>query len=78
MSREREINKPMDSNQIIASSQDITLTGATDDKTKFCAAWPNVKAGLTLLQNIIKNPIAKGAIGIVIAAGDAISKEICG
>jgi len=30
-----------------------------------------------MLQGIIKNPVAKGAIGIVIAAGDAVAARIC-
>jgi hypothetical protein len=65
------------STQIVADSKNISLT--SDAKNAgFCTVWPSAKEGLQLLEAIIKNPIAKGAIGIVIAAGDAVAKEICG
>ena len=56
---------------------DITLVAPIDAKGTFCEVWPGAKTALELLQGIIKNPIAKGAIGIVIAAGDAVSSKIC-
>ena len=60
------------------NANDITLTGSQSNQQKFCQAWPSVKTGLKLLVEIIKNPIAKAAIQIVVTAGDAISKKICG
>ena len=60
------------------NAKDITLVGSQSNQQKFCQAWPTVKTGLELLLGIIKNPIAKGAVQIVISAGDAISKKICG
>ncbi len=65
----------MESNEIISSSKDISLTGKKS--VDFCAVWPGAKKALELLRDIIKNPIAKGAISVVIAAGEAVSKEIC-
>jgi hypothetical protein len=57
---------------------DISLLAApAGSKNKFCEIWPGAKTALELLQGIIKNPIAKGAIGIVIAAGDAVASKIC-
>jgi len=66
----------MDTQQIVANSNNITLT--TQSSNQFCSIWPSVKQGLQLLESLIKNPIAKGAIGLVIAAGDAVAKQICG
>jgi len=56
---------------------DISLVAPGTSKDKFCEIWPGAKKALELLQGIIKNPIAKGAIGIVIAAGDAVASKIC-
>lgn len=67
----------MNTEDIIKNSKAITLADAPKAKGEFCALWPNVKSGLTVLQSILNNPIAKAAIGIVIAAGDAVTKEIC-
>jgi hypothetical protein len=68
----------MTSKEIVANSKDISLEKSTvASQGKFCEVWPQAKTGLTLLQNIIKNPIAKAAIGIVIGAGDAVSKTVC-
>lgn len=63
---------------ITTNATDISLVSApAAAKSKFCEIWPKAKEGLKLLQDIIKNPIAKGAIGIVIAAGDAVASRIC-
>ena len=63
---------------IKTKASDISLVSApATEKNKFCDIWPGAKKGLELLQNIIKNPIAKAAIGIVIAAGDAVASKIC-
>jgi hypothetical protein len=71
----------------MATFNEKTITGNANDislvlpkgvaKNKFCDVWPGAKTALELLQGIIKNPIAKAAIGIVIAAGDAVSSRIC-
>jgi hypothetical protein len=55
----------------------ISFEGKTEDKKKFCQIWPDVKAGLLLLQTIIRNPIAKAAVGIVIIAGDSVYGFVC-
>ncbi|WP_299359719.1 hypothetical protein [Mucilaginibacter sp.] len=67
----------MNTKDIIDNRGDISLVDTAKAQTEFCSIWPSVKSGLVILQNLIKNPIAKGAIGIVIAAGDAVSKQIC-
>lgn len=65
----------MEAKDIVKHSEDITLNRI--EGNRFCTIWPGAKEALTLLQSIIKNPIAKGAIGVVIAAGDAVSKQVC-
>jgi len=58
----------------------ITLDDSAEAKkaqSGFCDAWPSAKTGLKMLRSIVKNPIAKGAISIVIAAGDAVATSIC-
>ena len=63
---------------IKTNASDISLSAApAAAKTKFCDVWPGAKTALQLLMDMIKNPIAKGAIGIVIAAGDAVAARIC-
>ena len=60
------------------NAKDITLVSApAAQKNRFCEIWPNAKSGLEVLQSIVKNPIAKAAIGIVITAGDAVASRIC-
>jgi hypothetical protein len=43
----------------------------------FCKDWPTAKSVLQALQSLLKNPIAKAAIGIVIQAGDAVQGAVC-
>lgn len=63
---------------ITSNAKDISLVAApAGSKNKFCEVWPGAKTALELLQGIVKNPIAKAAIGVVIAAGDAVSSKIC-
>ena len=68
----------MDTKQIVQNNKDISLENVDTAKTEFCSIWPTAKKGLEVLEGLLKNPIAKAAIGIVIAAGDAVSKSICG
>ncbi len=64
---------------ITSNAKDISLVMPKDaGQNRFCEIWPGAKKALELLQGIVKNPIAKAAIGIVIAAGDAVSSKLCG
>jgi hypothetical protein len=67
----------MDASNIINNADDISLSSAAGGHN-FCDLWPGGRQALQALQEIIKNPVAKGAVGIVIAAGDAVSKKKCG
>lgn len=48
-----------------------------DAGTNFCSVWPTAKLGLDALKGLIKSPIAKVSISVVIAAGDAVSTKVC-
>lgn len=47
-------------------------------QTDFCKAWPKVRQALEWLKDIVNNAIAKGAISLVITAGDAVQSKVCG
>lgn len=67
----------MPTNEIVKDSNNITLENSAVHQKKFCTIWPQCKQGLEMLRDIIKNPIAKGAVNIVISAGDAVSGKVC-
>jgi len=71
----------MQNDEILLNAGDITLeqnaAADADASRNFCTAWPLAKPGLEILRDLIKNPIAKAAIGIVISAGDAVSSRVC-
>lgn len=64
--------------EIVNQSDKISLAELSDKSGNFCNLWPGGKQALQALQTILKNPIAKGSIGIAIAAGDAVFKQTCG
>jgi hypothetical protein len=64
--------------EIADHSNDITLTlPAGAGSTTFCQMWPGAKQALETLQKMIRNPLAKGAIQIVIEAGDGVYRLKC-
>lgn len=44
----------------------------------FCSIWETAKPALELLIQIIKNPIVKWVIEIVITVGDRVKQKVCG
>lgn len=62
---------------ILKNVNNISLSGKLEEQKKFCQLWPDVKAGLLLFQTIIKNPVVKVVINIIIVAGDAVQTKIC-
>ncbi|HVW97893.1 MAG TPA: hypothetical protein VHA56_18125 [Mucilaginibacter sp.] len=69
----------METNEILANAGNISLNqAAPSDHSKLCEIWPKVKEGLQLLSAVIKNPVVKAVISTVIAAGDAVTKQLCG
>ena len=68
----------MDATDIIDNAGDISLDNAAAGSPRFCELWPGGKQALQALLEVVKNPIAKAAINIVVAAGDAVSGKICG
>jgi hypothetical protein len=62
-----------------AQSHEAVPSGIVNE---FCKIWPDIDKGLTLLEDIVgKIPgwgaVAKAAIAIVIAVGEAASKALC-
>jgi hypothetical protein len=68
----------MTNKEIVSHAADISLAPGAAQQSEFCKIWPNAKSALEMLQGLVKNPIVKGAIGVIIAAGDAVSSKICG
>lgn len=65
------------SDQIVANKDKISLEAEPTADQKFCEIWPQVQAGLTMLQALIKNPIVKLVISIVFGAGNAVAAGMC-
>ena len=59
------------------NAKEISLQGTASDHVNFCTLWPPAKVGLEALIVIIKNPFVKGAINLIISAGDAIAAKVC-
>lgn len=61
-------------------SLDLEAQESNGEKAKdvFCDHWGQSKRGLTLVLVIVKNPIVKLIVNIVIAIGDGIESKICG
>lgn len=59
--------------------KDVSLeTGLDAEKAKdvFVKNWHYVHEGLTALQTIVKNPIVKSIIGLILVSGDAIFNKL--
>ncbi len=69
--------------QNLATLKDVTIDENAKHengelaKNIFCDGWPATKVTLESVSLLIKNPIVKLIIGIVINAGDALSTKIC-
>lgn len=67
----------------IENLEDITFDTqaemANGEKAKviFCKGWSTTKVTLKAIEAIIKNPIIKVIIGIIIKAGDAFEAKNC-
>lgn len=72
----KELQKINDFEDISFDDQATTIKGKKA-KEVFCKGWPSSKIVLEAIVSMVKNPIAKVIIGIVIKAGDALSTKIC-
>jgi hypothetical protein len=66
-----------DINALVAEIESNRPHLETDPKKIFCDGWPTAKQALAALQQMLSNPIGKGAVALVIAAGDGIHGKIC-
>lgn len=46
-------------------------------KETFCDHWKEARIGLELIGTVVKNPIAKLIVNIVINIGDGINEKFC-
>lgn len=76
MSLQSELNQLGDLEDVTLDLNATTANGQSA-KNIFCNGWPAAKVVLESISAIIKNPIPKLIIGIVIKAGDALSGKIC-
>lgn len=72
----KELNNINDFKDISFDEQATTIEGKKA-KEVFCNGWPSSRIVLEAIASMVKNPIAKVIIGIVIKAGDALSAKIC-
>jgi hypothetical protein len=76
MSFQSELEKLANFDDITFDTQVQTVTGQSA-KNVFCKGWPSTKVVLESIAAMVKNPVVKILIGIVIKAGDALSIKIC-
>jgi len=76
MSFQTELNQLADFEEISFDANATTVNGQSA-KNIFCNGWPSAKVVLESIALIIKNPIVKIVIGIVVKAGDALSTKVC-
>ena len=68
-----------DLNNLENVSLDMDATSHTGERVTevFCDNWENSKKGLELVSAMVKNPIVKLIVNIVIGVGDGIQQRIC-
>lgn len=54
-----------------ANVKDVSLS-ASPESVNFCNYWPAAKTGLQLMEQIIKNPVVKGVIKMLVELGDRL------
>lgn len=59
-------------NDISTDKKAMAAAGAAG----FCEIWQTGKQALGILQGVLKNPLVKVIVGVVIAAGDAVAKGL--
>ena len=68
-----------DLNNLENVSLDMDATSHNGERVTevFCDNWENSKKGLELVSAMVKNPIVKLIVNIVISVGDGIQQKIC-
>jgi hypothetical protein len=68
-----------DLNNLENVSLDMDATSHNGERVTevFCDNWENSKKGLELVSAMVKNPIVKLIVSIVISVGDGIQQKIC-
>lgn len=64
---------------MLLDMKNVSFEEGTEEKQNaFCAIWETARPAIELLAAIIRNPIAKWVIGLVINVGDAVKEKVCG
>lgn len=59
--------------------KNVSFEENTEEKQNaFCGIWETAKPALELMTAILKNPIAKFVIDLVISVGDRVKEKVCG
>ena len=48
-----------------------------DAKSLFCQNWDGAKIALAAIESMVKNPVVKLIIGIIISVGEGIKGKFC-
>ena len=76
MSLESELTN-LASFQNISYDAKATVASWETAQKVFCAGWPATKQVLEAIESMVKNPIVRIVIGIIVKAGDALAAKIC-
>lgn len=56
----------------------VTFEEGTEvQQNAFCGIWETARPALDILVLVIRNPIAKWIIGLVIMVGDKVKEKVC-
>lgn len=76
MSLQSELNQ-LGNFEDVSYDASAELANGASAKSIFCNGWPAAKVVLEAIAAMIKNPLVKIIINLVIKAGDALSNKIC-
>jgi len=63
---------------ILENFKNVSFEEGTEEKQNaFCGIWETAKPALEMLAVILKNPIVKWIIGLVITVGDKVKEKVC-
>jgi hypothetical protein len=72
-------NSNPDLKAMMLDMKNVSFEENTEEKQNaFCGIWDTAKPALELMTAIIKNPIVKFIVGLIITVGDRIKEKVCG
>lgn len=67
----------MDMTNVSMDEEAIHEESGKPAKHVFCNNWDNARIGLEAIRTIVKNPIVKVIVGMVITLGDSAKSKFC-